>query len=49
MEARYLPSGKAFLEAGGADLLADEIRYSLTYGIAKTTASESHAFGPEQP
>ena len=47
MTVRYPPSARAFLDAAGADLLADEILHSLTYGIAERVALGPHAFGPD--
>lgn len=43
------PSARAFLDPAGADLLADEIRHSLAYGIAERVALDAHAFGPDDP
>jgi hypothetical protein len=46
----YLPpNAKVFLDAAGADLLIDEIRHSLVYGIAEKVALDPHAFGPDDP
>lgn len=46
---RRHPCAKAFLDAAGADLLADEIRHGLIYGIAERVALDAHAFGPDDP
>jgi predicted GNAT family acetyltransferase len=43
------PSARAFLDGAGADLLADEIRHSLAYGIAERVTVDAHAFGPDDP
>ena len=42
-------SARAFLDAAGSDLLADEIRHSLAYGIAERAALDTHVFGPDDP
>ena len=49
MKVRWPPCARAFLDAAGADLLADEIRHSLAYGIAQRVALHAHAFGPDDP
>jgi len=49
MRVRCLPSARAFLDAVAADLLADEIRHSLAYGVAERVAIDAHAFGPQAP
>jgi predicted GNAT family acetyltransferase len=49
MTIRCLRSAREFLDAAGADLLADEIRHSLAYGIAERVATDAHTFGPETP
>jgi hypothetical protein len=42
-------SARAFLDAAGGDLLVNEIRHSLAYGIAERVALDAHAFGPDDP
>lgn len=49
MRIRFPPTAKAFLDAAGSDLLADEIRHSLAYGIAERVALDAHAFGSDDP
>jgi predicted GNAT family acetyltransferase len=49
MRGRYPPSAGEFLDIAGADLLADEIRHSLAYGITERVAADPHAYGPEAP
>jgi len=49
MTVRCPPNARAFLDSAGADLLTDEIRHSLAYGIAERVVLDAHAFGPDDP
>lgn len=49
MRVQYVQSAKTFLEAAGTDLLTDEARHSLAFGIAERVALDTHAFGPDDP
>jgi len=49
MKARYIQSANEFLNTAGDELLLDEIRNNLAYGIAERVASDFHAYGPDDP
>jgi len=49
MKARYIQSANIFLDTAGDELLLDEIRNNLAYGIAERVASDFHAYGPDDP
>ena len=49
MKTQYFQSAHEFLEVVGDDLLVDEIRHSLTFGIAERVSSETHVFGADDP
>ena len=49
MKTHYIHSARTFIDSVGEDLLADEIRHSLTYGIAERVSQDAHSFGPDDP
>lgn len=49
MKTHYIHSAKEFIQSVGDDLLADEIRHSLTYGIAERVSQDAQSFGPDEP
>ena len=49
MQAQHIQTAKEFLKVVGDDLLVDEIRHSLTFGIAEKVSHDSHVFGADDP
>ena len=49
MKIKYMQSAREFLEVAGDDLLRDEIRHGLAFGIAEKISDDSRAYGPDDP
>jgi predicted GNAT family acetyltransferase len=49
MKTRTIHSAGEFLASVGDDLLIDEIRHSLIYGIAEKVSEDAHVYGAEDP
>ena len=49
MKAQQIQSAKEFLNVAGNALLADEIQYGLTLGIAERIAENPHLYGSDNP
>ncbi len=49
MKTRIIQSAGEFLAVVGDDLLFDEIRHSLTYGVAEKITQDPHQFGADHP
>lgn len=49
MTTQYIQSAQKFLDIVGNQLLADEIRHGLTFGIAENISKDTHLYGSDDP